>query len=113
MSDEEDAAVEFDVVDFKGLFTIAKSLWTARGIVLAGRHWRDKDSPLATRASRLLALDLVLLAAVTAYKLVGDDRLDHLFALQLAGHYSSLLTFAALAGFGSHPEIRRGKRGDR
>lgn len=104
---------DFDV-DFKGFFTLLKAANTIRATYGAAQLYRGDDaaSPLAGPAVRLLGLNALLVALVALYKLTRRD-IAPLFALRCLGDYSCFLTFAALAGFGSHPAIRRGRRGDR
>ena len=102
---------DFDI-DFKGIFTISKALFTTFGIYKATAIWSKSDSALATPATRLLGFNAILVALITIYKLTRRE-IAPLFVLQCLSHYSCFLTFAALAGFGSHPKIKKGKRGDR
>ena len=103
---------EFDI-DYKGIFTITKALWTAFGIYRAMGIWNDSKSSLSGPAVRLMCFNAVLVALVTAYKLTRRE-IAPLFVLQCLGHYSCFLVFAALAGYGSHPRIKKGKKvGDR
>mmetsp|Transcript_20204 Transcript_20204/g.38082 ORF Transcript_20204/g.38082 Transcript_20204/m.38082 type:complete len:343 (-) Transcript_20204:495-1523(-) len=130
---------DFDL-DFKGIFTLLKAAFTIRGIYNAiltyspdnsnaGSNNDDNTnttrskcnknnnnrstSPLAKPAIRLLKFNALLVVLITFYKLTRRE-IAPLFLLQLLGHYSCFLTFAALAGFGSHPSIRKRKRrGDR
>lgn len=102
---------DFDV-DFKGIFTISKALLTTFGIYSATRLWSKSDSALARPATRLLSFNAVLVALITIYKLTRRE-IAPLFVLQCLSHYSCFLVFATLSGFGSHPKIKKGKRGDR
>lgn len=102
---------DFDI-DFKGIFTIAKALYTSFGIYSATRLWSKSDSALATPAIRLLGFNALLVALITIYKLTRRE-IAPLFVLQCLSHYSCFLVFATLSGFGSHPHIQKGKRGDR
>jgi len=103
---------EFDI-DYKGIFTITKALWTAFGIYRAMGIWNDSKSSLSGPAVRLMCFNAVLVALVTAYKLTRRE-IAPLFVLQCLGHYSCFLVCAALAGYGSHPRIKKGKKvGDR
>mmetsp|Transcript_19765 Transcript_19765/g.32707 ORF Transcript_19765/g.32707 Transcript_19765/m.32707 type:complete len:296 (-) Transcript_19765:201-1088(-) len=102
---------DFDI-DFKGLFTVSKALFTTFGIYKATTIWNKSTSALAKPAIRLLGFNAVLVALITIYKLTRRE-IAPLFVLQCLSHYSCFLTFAALAGFGSHPRIKKGKRGDR
>jgi hypothetical protein len=61
---------------------------------------------------RLLSWNTILIVLITIYKLTRRD-LALLFVLQCLSHYSCFLVFAALAGFGSHPRIKKGKNCDR
>lgn len=102
----------FDV-DFKGIFTISKALFTTFGIYSATRLWSKSDSALAKPATRLLGFNALLVALITIYKLTRRE-IAPLFVLQCLSHYSCFLVFATLSGFGSHPNItKKGKRGDR
>ncbi len=103
---------EFDV-DYKGLFTIAKALYTTFGIYKGIKIWKDSEgSALARPAVRLLTLNAVLVALITLYKLTRRE-IAPLFVLHCLGGYSSFLVFLTLSGFGTHPKIKKGKRGDR
>eukprot|EP00562_Extubocellulus_spinifer_P025780 CAMPEP_0178668288 /NCGR_PEP_ID=MMETSP0698-20121128/31502_1 /TAXON_ID=265572 /ORGANISM="Extubocellulus spinifer, Strain CCMP396" /LENGTH=283 /DNA_ID=CAMNT_0020311849 /DNA_START=241 /DNA_END=1093 /DNA_ORIENTATION=- len=96
---------DFDI-DFKGVFTVSKALFTSFGI------YKAKRSGDAKPAVRLLGFNALLVALITIYKLTRRE-IAPLFVLQCLSHYSCFLVFAALAGFGSHPKIKKGKRGDR
>lgn len=102
---------EFDI-DFKGIFTISKALFTTLGIYLATRRWSKSDSALARPAIRLLSFNALLVVLITVYKLTRRE-IAPLFVLQLLSNYSCFLVFATLSGFGSHPKIKKGKHGDR
>mmetsp|Transcript_35383 Transcript_35383/g.77504 ORF Transcript_35383/g.77504 Transcript_35383/m.77504 type:complete len:290 (-) Transcript_35383:645-1514(-) len=102
---------DFDI-DFKGVFTVSKALFTSFGIYKATTIWSKSDSALAKPAVRLLGFNALLVALITIYKLTRRE-IAPLFVLQCLSHYSCFLVFAALAGFGSHPKIKKGKRGDR
>lgn len=102
---------DFDI-DFKGIFTVSKALFTSFGIYKATKIWNKSDSALAKPAVRLLGFNALLVALITIYKLTRRE-IAPLFVLQCLSHYSCFLVFAALTGFGSHPKIKKGKRGDR
>lgn len=102
---------DFDI-DFKGIFTVSKALFTTFGIYKATTIWNKSDSALAKPAVRLLGFNALLVALITIYKLTRRE-IAPLFVLQCLSHYSCFLVFAALTGFGSHPKIKKGKRGDR
>lgn len=104
---------DFDDVDFKGIFTISKALFTTFGIYSATQLWSKSDSALAKPATRLLEFNALLVALITIYKLTRRE-IAPLFVLQCLSHYSCFLVFCVLSGFGSHPNIqKKGKRGDR
>eukprot|EP00579_Thalassiosira_antarctica_P027453 CAMPEP_0202006322 /NCGR_PEP_ID=MMETSP0905-20130828/11119_1 /ASSEMBLY_ACC=CAM_ASM_000554 /TAXON_ID=420261 /ORGANISM="Thalassiosira antarctica, Strain CCMP982" /LENGTH=290 /DNA_ID=CAMNT_0048564061 /DNA_START=55 /DNA_END=927 /DNA_ORIENTATION=- len=102
---------DFDV-DYKGIITILKAAWTTFGIYNATMIWSNSESSLARPAVRLLSFNAILVVLITIYKLTREE-IAPLFVLQCLGHYSNFLVFAALTGFGSHPKIKKGKRGDR
>lgn len=102
---------DFDV-DFMDFFTILKAAFTTYGIYNATGLWSGSDSALAKPAQRLLGLNAALVVLITLYKLTRRE-IAPLFVLQCLGHYSNFLIFATLTGFGSHPKIKKGRRGDR
>ena len=104
-----DAGFDVDVTD---IFTISKAAFTIYGIYHATGLWSDSPSSLAQPAVRLLGLNAGLVFLITLYKLTRRE-IAPLFVLQCLGHYSNFLIFVALAGFGSHPKIKKGRRGDR
>lgn len=77
---------DFDI-DFKGIFTISKALFTTFGIYKATAIWSKSDSALATPATRLLGFNAILVALITIYKLTRRE-IAPLFVLQCLSHYS-------------------------
>lgn len=108
---------EIEALGFKTLakasFSCGKCLYTLNGIKKAiDQYSRDGDTALSRQAVRLLRLFGTQVVLITIYKFTSK-AIAPLFVLQLLSHYSCFLVFAALTGFGSHPKIKKGGKGDR